>query len=293
MRTFNIASVLVWAMLLSPSPLFTVSAQEVSVAASSSASQSKHEEALIQRSRLLDTTKLFAKPHALLSQSRGAGLWRVLEDAEKGEKKRGMKNNDKKKITKPAKKAAVAKKPAEKIVKKKKMTLIPRKQRGLMNMDIAAKKTTVPKKKKASKKRHGPKKKKGAPQATESTEHVDSKETEMDETIAMVYELCHMWEVFHNMGRRHENRHGDGFEWHDLCNDFEPLNGWLCPPEDIVANDICHHPRPHLSTAVRTLYCRPLTSFIIDNDSYRDKCERWCTNYVSQDLGHCCGISCG
>ena len=105
-------------------------------------------------------------------------------------------------------------------------------------------------------------------------------------------DLCTLLEVFDNMGRYENNDKSiPGFEWRDLCDDFHPLNHWLCPSESIVQTGICNHPRPWLNPAIRLHYCAPLLESLPVGPR-RDACETWCTNYVSQDRGDCCEIKC-
>ena len=107
-----------------------------------------------------------------------------------------------------------------------------------------------------------------------------------------VEDLCTLWEVFDNMGRaENNNREIPGFEWNLLCDDFVPLQNWLCPSEDIVEEGICSHRRPWLNPAIREHYCSPLVDLMPEGPR-RESCETWCTNYVSQDRGDCCNIDC-
>ena len=115
--------------------------------------------------------------------------------------------------------------------------------------------------------------------------------TNLEDTEELVHALCDMWEVFNEMGR-HENRDLNNPHWSSLCDDFESLDKYLCPPRELVEEAICTHTRPYLDPAVRTRYCQPLTSYIVDHDSFRDKCVSWCTNYVSHARGNCCEIGC-
>ena len=107
-----------------------------------------------------------------------------------------------------------------------------------------------------------------------------------------VENLCTLWEVFDNMGRaENDNPAIPGFEWPDLCDDFEPMNAWLCPSSDVVQEGICSHRRPWLNPAIREHYCGPLME-ALPPGSRSEACETWCTNYVSQDRGDCCDIQC-
>ena len=107
-----------------------------------------------------------------------------------------------------------------------------------------------------------------------------------------VEDLCTLWEVFDNMGRaENDNPAIPGFEWANLCDDFNPMNDWLCPSDDIVQDGICTHGRPWLNPAIRIHYCAPLME-ALPAGPRRDACETWCTNYVSQDRGDCCNFEC-
>mmetsp|Transcript_573 Transcript_573/g.1092 ORF Transcript_573/g.1092 Transcript_573/m.1092 type:complete len:233 (-) Transcript_573:28-726(-) len=116
----------------------------------------------------------------------------------------------------------------------------------------------------------------------------------VDEGIsAHVHLLCAMFETFDLNGRYENNdRTIPGFEWPTLCDDFEPLDPYLCPWDDVV-DAICDRPHPDSNNAMRLGYCEPIASFIVDNDEYRDGCIKWCINYVSQNRGGCCdAMSC-
>ena len=112
---------------------------------------------------------------------------------------------------------------------------------------------------------------------------------QQEATVEMVYALCDMFQVFDNSARGEHNI--PGFEWYEKCDMFEPLHNFLCPIEPIVQEGICLHKKPYLNPAARQYYCRPLTSFIEDEE-YRQQCESWCTNFVSADRGNCCKLSC-
>ena len=101
-----------------------------------------------------------------------------------------------------------------------------------------------------------------------------------------------LFEVFDNMGRaENDNLAIPGFEWADLCDDFRPMNAWLCPSEDVIQDGICSHKRPWLNPSIRLHYCGPLLA-AMPAGPRRDSCETWCTNYVSQDRGNCCDFHC-
>jgi hypothetical protein len=105
-------------------------------------------------------------------------------------------------------------------------------------------------------------------------------------------DICRLFQVFDNMGRDENNDPTiAGFEWFDLCDDFDPLDSWLCPSDTVVQEGICSHKRPRLNPAIRLHYCGPLLESLTD-ETLRESCETWCTNYVSQDRGDCCDIAC-
>lgn len=104
--------------------------------------------------------------------------------------------------------------------------------------------------------------------------------------------VCNLFEVFDNMGRRENNdRSIPGFEWRSLCDDFSPLNDWLCPSQEVVQEGICSHRRPWLNPSIREHYCGPILRDM-QSGPRRDSCETWCTNYVSKDRGDCCDVHC-
>ena len=119
------------------------------------------------------------------------------------------------------------------------------------------------------------------------------KDCQVEFKAEQVEDLCTLWEVFDNMGRaENDNLTIPGFEWADLCDDFEPMNAWLCPSVDVVQDGICSHRRPWLNPAIREHYCAPLLE-TLPLGPRREACETWCTNYVSKDRGDCCDIQCG
>jgi hypothetical protein len=105
---------------------------------------------------------------------------------------------------------------------------------------------------------------------------------------------CKMLETFDNMGRD-ENKFGVGLNWAPLCDDFDPLDDYLCPGEEEVA-DICLAKLPLENPAVRKNWCIPVFGAIEDLDRRTD-CIKFCTNYVSAARGDCCGsgiaVACG
>jgi hypothetical protein len=107
---------------------------------------------------------------------------------------------------------------------------------------------------------------------------------------------CNMLETFDNMGRDENNiRIKDGLVWDPLCDDFEPLDGYLCPGEEEVA-DICSAKFPLENPAVIKNWCIPVFGAIEDLDRRAD-CIKFCAIYVSAARGDCCGsgiaVACG
>ncbi len=49
---------------------------------------------------------------------------------------------------------------------------------------------------------------------------------------------CNMLETFDNMGRDENNLLGGGLAWDPLCDDFDPLDDYLCPQGEFL-DDIC------------------------------------------------------
>jgi hypothetical protein len=92
-----------------------------------------------------------------------------------------------------------------------------------------------------------------------------------------------------------ENKFGVGLNWAPLCDDFDPLDDYLCPGEEEVA-DICLAKLPLENPAVRNNWCIPVFGAIEDLDRRTD-CIKFCTNYVSAARGDCCGsgiaVACG
>jgi hypothetical protein len=110
-------------------------------------------------------------------------------------------------------------------------------------------------------------------------------------TVANHELSCNIYETFDNMGRDENNiRQRDGLVWEPLCDDFDPVDPYVCPPPSIVAQ-ICAAKLPYESPAVRKAWCIPMMSYFGDEER-RDDCIKYCTNYVSADRGGCCNIEC-
>lgn len=93
------------------------------------------------------------------------------------------------------------------------------------------------------------------------------------------------------MGRRENLVVGTtSFDWTTLCDDFQPLDKYVCPNNEQVQH-ICEHSGAYFVPGVRFNYCRPLFETIEDED-LREACERWCINYVAKDQGDCCRFTC-
>jgi hypothetical protein len=103
--------------------------------------------------------------------------------------------------------------------------------------------------------------------------------------------MCKILETFDNLGRKQNARDGfPGLDWSPLCDDFQPLDEFLCPTEDAVAA-ICSAKNPDKNPAVQNNWCLPFFAFI-DGDERRGDCIKFCTNYVSTARGGCCDIDC-
>jgi hypothetical protein len=103
--------------------------------------------------------------------------------------------------------------------------------------------------------------------------------------------MCKILETFDNLGRKQNARDGfPGLDWSPLCDDFQPLDAFLCPTDDAVSL-ICSAKNPDKNPAVRENWCRPVFAFI-DGDERRGDCIKFCTNYVSNARGGCCDIGC-
>jgi hypothetical protein len=105
--------------------------------------------------------------------------------------------------------------------------------------------------------------------------------------------MCKILETFDNLGRKQNARDGfPGLDWSPLCDDFEPLDGFLCPTEVAVVA-ICSAKKPYENPAVKKNWCHPLFRMIEDSDSDRyGDCMKFCTKYVSAARGGCCAIDC-
>jgi hypothetical protein len=103
--------------------------------------------------------------------------------------------------------------------------------------------------------------------------------------------MCKILETFDNLGRKQNARDGfPGLDWSPLCDDFQPLDEFLCPTEDAVAA-ICSAKNPDKNPAVKKNWCLPFFE-VITGDERRGDCVKFCTNYVSTDRGGCCDIDC-
>jgi hypothetical protein len=103
--------------------------------------------------------------------------------------------------------------------------------------------------------------------------------------------LCKILETFDNLGRKQNARDSfPGLDWSPLCDDFQPLDEFLCPTEDAVAA-ICSAKNPDKNPAVQQNWCLPFFG-IIAGDERRGDCIKFCTNYVSTARGGCCDIDC-
>ena len=80
-----------------------------------------------------------------------------------------------------------------------------------------------------------------------------------------------------------------GLTWSPLCDEFDPLDDFLCPTEDAVGA-ICSANKPYENPAVLKNYCIPTFS-ILESDR-GDECIMFCANYVSAARGGCCDIDC-
>jgi hypothetical protein len=102
---------------------------------------------------------------------------------------------------------------------------------------------------------------------------------------------CSMLESFENMGSDENRITVDGRQsWSQLCDDFEPINEFVCPTEDAVAA-ICSAKFPDENPAVQKNWCIPAFEMLEDEER-RDDCIKFCTDYVSAARGGCCDIDC-
>jgi hypothetical protein len=89
--------------------------------------------------------------------------------------------------------------------------------------------------------------------------------------------LCLMFETFDNVGGK------------NACDDFDPLDVFLCPDDDAV-EDICDENKPHKNKAVKSTYCEPLFEDL--EEGRADNCTMYCTGYVSKKKDDCCDLAC-
>jgi hypothetical protein len=99
---------------------------------------------------------------------------------------------------------------------------------------------------------------------------------------------CKIFEVFDNMGRNENNPIEDGLNWDTLCDDFAPMDAFLCPYGEYV-DAICLASKPLNNPAVKNNWCIPIFG-VIKDVGRRNDCIKFCTNYVSDARGGCCDI---
>jgi hypothetical protein len=102
--------------------------------------------------------------------------------------------------------------------------------------------------------------------------------------------LCDILQAFNNMGRDENNDQSTPLDWASLCDDFDPVDSYLCPNLDQLS-EICAHPKPYLNPAVKENYCEPMFASISDSTA-QTMCTRMCINYVSKSRGNCCDLEC-
>jgi hypothetical protein len=104
---------------------------------------------------------------------------------------------------------------------------------------------------------------------------------------------CNILETFDDLGRKENRLPGKGLVWDHLCDEFDPLDEYLCPFGDTV-EAICSATFPLKNPAVKKNWCIPFFGPIEDEER-RNECIKFCTIYVSAARGDCCGIdsACG
>jgi hypothetical protein len=99
---------------------------------------------------------------------------------------------------------------------------------------------------------------------------------------------CNMLETFDSLGRNENRLPEGGLVWDHLCDEFDPLDEYLCPTEGFV-EAICSANKPFENPAVKKNWCIPVFGAIEDTVR-RNDCIKFCTIYVSAARGDCCGI---
>jgi hypothetical protein len=100
--------------------------------------------------------------------------------------------------------------------------------------------------------------------------------------------LCRMLKAFELSGQYENNeKENEGRLWHELCDDFDSLDIFLCPNQSQVSN-ICSYEKDNFNRAVKEHYCQPLFEGLQEEEA--SSCIKYCGNYVGR--ANCCDFEC-